>query len=197
MTGSVSWIWDWSRRKTASISRDPIYQETIIWALTQNARESIPSALPGRKRADGEKILMNPLMESFQIHWRNHSQMIKESGCHETAPHLALLSFMRRLLNSGVENLDRESATGRGRADICAKYKGVSYPAEIMTMSSGGFTGRKREEALIQPRGYMDTLGAKEGWLMVFDNNPEKQWEEKINYTVEKSPNSAIHVFGC
>jgi hypothetical protein len=44
----------------------------------------------------------------------------------------------------------------------------------------------------------MDRCGAKEGWLVIFDRDPQKPWEEKIAWTTESLPDGkVVHVVGC
>jgi hypothetical protein len=44
----------------------------------------------------------------------------------------------------------------------------------------------------------MDTFGAKEGWLVIFDRSPKKPWSKKITWSTEKvAGGRIIHVVGC
>jgi len=43
----------------------------------------------------------------------------------------------------------------------------------------------------------MDKLGAREGWLVIFDRESDKLWEEKIYWKTVDLPQGRIHVVGC
>jgi hypothetical protein len=44
---------------------------------------------------------------------------------------------------------------------------------------------------------YIDKLGAKEGWHIIFDRDKDKSWEEKIYIKTQKLINKTIHELGC
>ena len=50
---------------------------------------------------------------------------------------------------------------------------------------------------LAQMRGYMDRLGVDEGWLVVFDPDMAKPWDEKISHEDRVVDGKTIHVFFC
>jgi hypothetical protein len=43
----------------------------------------------------------------------------------------------------------------------------------------------------------MDKVGAREGWLVIFDRKSGKSWDEKIYWRTEKLPQGRIHIVGC
>jgi hypothetical protein len=73
------------------------------------------------------------------------------------------------------------------------QYAGKAYPAELK------LAGREPlEKSLKQTAGYMDTFGVKEGWLVVFDRNPKKSWDEKIFWKDNAlSDGKLVHIVGC
>ena len=50
---------------------------------------------------------------------------------------------------------------------------------------------------LRQVCGYMDRLGVDEGWLVVFDPDMAKPWDEKISHEDRVVDGKTIHVFLC
>ena len=57
------------------------------------------------------------------------------------------------------------------------------------------FYERSHEKAYDQVCGYMDRLGVDEGWLVVFDPDLWKPWED---YTKDLSWNGkTVHLVGC
>ena len=64
-----------------------------------------------------------------------------------------------------------------------------------MKLASGP---KARAEGLEQTAGYMTRCGAMEGWLVIFDRNPKKSWDEVITWSTETRPDGRIiHVVGC
>jgi hypothetical protein len=53
------------------------------------------------------------------------------------------------------------------------------------------------ERGIEQIAGYMDKLGCAEGWLVAFDRNEEKSWDEKIYQKTETVDGKTVNVFGC
>jgi hypothetical protein len=57
---------------------------------------------------------------------------------------------------------------------------------------------RVRKDGLEQLQRYMDTCGASEGWLVIFDRDQTKSWEERIYWVTETLPNSGTaRIVGC
>jgi hypothetical protein len=54
-----------------------------------------------------------------------------------------------------------------------------------------------KAEGLKQTARYMDALGAKQGWLVIFDRRAAVSWEEKLYFTHEESDGKQIAVVGC
>ncbi|MDR1519659.1 MAG: ATP-binding protein, partial [Planctomycetota bacterium] len=110
----------------------------------------------------------------------------------EAAPHLVLQAFLQRVTNGGAE-LAREFALGRGAVDVSVRYAGRNYLVELK------LAGREPlDRSLKQTAGYMDTAGMKEAWLVIFDRNAGKTWEEKIFRRDESLPDGkTVHVVGC
>jgi hypothetical protein len=84
-------------------------------------------------------------------------------------------------------------AVGRGRVDLCVEYAGKPYPMELK------LAGREsREKSLEQTAGYMDVFGTKEGWLVVFDRDAKKSWDEKLFWEDAVLPDGkTVHIVGC
>ena len=54
-----------------------------------------------------------------------------------------------------------------------------------------------REKAVEQISGYLDQLGLNEGWLVMFNPNPELNWDQKITWDDLDYNGRIIHVVGC
>jgi hypothetical protein len=110
----------------------------------------------------------------------------------EAAPHLILMGFLQRVVNGGAK-IDREFATGTRRVDICVHYAGKRYPLELKLVRGP----KTREEGLHQLGKYMMTLGASEGWLLLFDVNSALPWEQRLYWNIVESDGRVLHVVGA
>jgi hypothetical protein len=43
----------------------------------------------------------------------------------------------------------------------------------------------------------MNICGAKEGWLVIFDPTPEKNWKQKITWDTTQFEEVTIHIVSC
>jgi len=180
---------------------NPIYAELIIRALNWSVQRIIENEykdyLVPRYLKDG-KIDMDHLLLDFQQFWRENSEIWIERykknyyEYDEAAPHLVMQAFLQRVINGGGEII-REMALGKKRADLCIVYDGYKYPIELKI-----FRGEKSiTDGLGQLSGYMDKVGEKSGWLVLFDRNTEKPWDEKIYMKKETLDGKEITVAGC
>jgi hypothetical protein len=176
---------------------NPIYSEVIIRTITLTAQEVIKNSKPNfelpKYIVDG-KINVNCLLRDFQEFWRENSEIwsnIYEEGLYEykeASPHLVIQAFLQRVINGGGQII-REMALGRKRADLCIVYGGHKYPIELKILRNS----KSLSEGLEQLSAYIDKVGSDEGWLVAFDMDASKSWEEKLYMKVHER----ITVFGC
>jgi hypothetical protein len=180
---------------------NPIYAELIIRFLGRNVQKSIASmhkdyAIP-RYLKDG-KLDMDFLIKDFQAYWRENSEIWKKRyktdlyEYDEAATHLVMQAFLQRVVNGGGQVL-REMALGKKRADLCLIYGEQKYPIELKILQNE----RSRAESIAQILSYMDKVGSNTGWLVIFDQNAEKSWDEKIYINKETANGKEITVAGC
>jgi len=177
---------------------NPIYAEVIIRTITCTAQEAIKNSKPNSdlpKYVIDGKININNLLKDFQSFWRENSEIIwdelYEEGLREykeASPHLVLQAFLQRVINGGG-NISREMALGKKRADICIEWEGQKYPIEIKILRNSNSIS----DGLAQTLEYVERCGTERGWLVVFDRDAGKSWEEKL-YVRECDK---ITVFGC
>jgi hypothetical protein len=171
---------------------NPIYAELIIRTLSRSVQESIEQThenytIP-RYLKDGE-IDINFLIKDFQQYWRENSGIWEECYANESykypeaAPHLVMHAFLRRVVNGGGDVL-RDMALEKERADLCVVYGDRKYPIELKILQNE----RSRSQSLNQISSYMDKCGSDTGWLVIFDRDKEKSWDEKI-YMKEETVN--------
>ena len=180
------------------VAGNPIYGEVIIRTLSYNQQSSLESNerfseynMPKYYKNNG--VDMNLMLQDFQQFWRENSDVWEERFQYkEAAPHLILQAFLQRVFNGGGD-VKREMATGKDRLDLCITYKEKKYPVELK-INRGK---QSIEKGIEQTLGYMDTLGCTEGWLVVFDRNKKKAWDEKIYKNPETINGKIVNVFGC
>ncbi len=104
----------------------------------------------------------------------------------EAAPHLILQAFLQRIVNSGAR-IQREYSAGRGRIDLCIELGEKRYPIELKIHHGP----RTRDKGMAQLANYMVTFGCTMGWLVIFERDPEIDWEEN-NFQ-----GKTIYIVGC
>lgn len=155
----------------------------------------VDNAIDGLVSNSIEQALKNVRLSIHNEIGRDLAEAIKRnltSLTNEALAHLVLYAFLQRVLNGGADFIQREYALGRTRADICVGYQGRRYPLELKIKGI-----KSRVESLTQLSGYMDKCGATEGWLVVFDNNFEKPWNERLSWETIDHEGKRIHVVGC
>jgi hypothetical protein len=180
---------------------NPIYAELIVRALSQGVQDSIENIYrefaPPRYLKDG-KLDMDYLIKDFQVYWRENSEIWKTVyqtelyQYDEAAPHLVLQAFLQRIINGGGK-IVREMALGTKRADLCVLYGEHKYPVEIKILQNE----RSRAHSLEQISEYIDKCGSNAGWLVVFDRDTQKSWDEKIYIKEENINGKRILSAGC
>jgi hypothetical protein len=177
---------------------NPIYGEVIARALSfrsqsDMAEASIPPAIARYVSTDGQ-LDMHALLTDFQKFWRENSAIwIEKYQYKEAAPLLILQAFLQRVLNGGG-SINREFAAGRGRTDLCIDFKGNRCVIELKIRRDA----KAIEKGVEQLAEYLDTLGEKQGWLVVFDRRPHIAWKRKLfSRTRKTKAGHAIRILGC
>jgi hypothetical protein len=180
---------------------NPIYSEVIIRTITWTAQEAIKNSNPDSNLPkyilDG-KIDIACLLKDFQGYWRENSEIWKDlykEGFYiydEAAPHLVLHAFLQRVINGGGQII-REMALGAKRADLCIVYNAQKYPIELKILRNS----KSIPDGLEQLSAYIDRVGASEGWLVVFDRDASKSWEEKLYMRLEEHKGKRIAIIGA
>jgi len=170
-----------------------IYGEVIIRTLSYRTQFSLESKIQHSWIDPQGRIDMNGLLQGFQQFWRENSAVWADKYEYkEAAPHLILQAFLQRIINGGGSIL-REYAAGRERMDLCVLYENYKYPIELKIR----YTKSVVEKGLQQLAQYMDTVNEQTGWLVIFDRDDTKSWDEKIFWTSESFEGKTIHVVGC
>ncbi|MDR1724214.1 MAG: AAA-like domain-containing protein [Tannerella sp.] len=169
---------------------NPIYNEVMTrelnanlqYNLNKNAQLDMPNFYK-----DG-LIDMDCLMAKFQQFWRENSGIWEGMISYkEAAPHLILMAFLQRVINGGGDII-REYAADTGRTDLYIRYKDHIYPIELKIRRDT----KSLRKGLDQLSEYMDTLGCKEGTLVLFDQRKSMSWSQKIYQKKYKQPNGGM-----
>ena len=180
---------------------NPIYAEIIIRALNYSLQENIKLERPADdlpKYIVNNKLDMNILFKEFQIFWRENSEIwitrYNDTFYQyiEAAPHLVLQAFLQRVINGGAR-LSREMALGKKRIDLCIEYLEKKYPIEIKILRNE----KTITDGFEQTYEYMQKCGCSHGWLIIFDRDSEKSWDEKLYIRSEIYKEKTITVVGA
>ena len=177
------------------VPANPIYAEVIMRVLTYRSQmemnaEEYPPEIPAY--VEGDKLDMKRLLTDFQQFWRENSEIwIERYQYKEAAPHLILQAFLQRILNNGGW-ITREMAAGTRRLDLCVHFQQRRYPIELKLR----YHQKTYAEGQKQLGQYLDKLGLKEGWLLVFDRRKGISWKRKLFWRTKKENNKQIHTIG-
>jgi type II secretory pathway predicted ATPase ExeA len=175
---------------------NPIYAEVMTRTLNWNTQADIEQRHPEYeipRYLQDDRLDADSLLKDFQVFWRENAGIWEERYDYkEAAPHLVLMAFLQRVVNGGGQ-LVREYAASTGRTDLCLIYAEQKYPIELKLR----YSGSTRAEGLEQLGRYMDTLGVKQGWLVIFDRRNDMLWEDKLYFEHEEAAGKIISVVGC
>ena len=197
-----------------------IYREILPRELSYIMQAGLTSR-PGQAwyvEADG-KLGMEKLLREFQQFFRENSESwLERFDYKEAGFQLLLQAFLQRVVNGGGW-IEREYALGRGRVDLLVRWR---YPAgkpraeqneqrivlELKTVRGTRTTprgtnlvisrgpGRVYAEGLEQTAGYAERSGAAEAHLIVCDERPGRNWDEKIWDRPARRGDRIVHVWG-
>jgi len=175
---------------------NPVYEEILTRVLNLGFHDNMPSPNAWRWQAPDGRLDMDALLREFQDFWQNHSETWEQwTQYTEAFPHLLLMAFLQRVLNSGGR-IEREYATGRGRMDLAVEYMGEWHIVEIKLLRKGRTFEKVKAEGLKQVRRYRETFAPPVGYhknvsgayLVIFDRRPEDMlppWSERITWETD------------
>ena len=193
-----------------------IYREVIPRSLSYATQRTIYQDPRWYVEKDG-KLNMMKLLTNFQQFFREHSESwLTRFRYEEAGPQLLLQAFLQRIINGGGL-IDREYGLGRKRTDLYIRWpiikdrftiKEKAYPFPLtynpddlqrivieLKLKHNDSLETVIEEGLKQTASYVNKTGAREAYLIIFDQeNPN--WEEKI-FTEKREYNGLeITLFG-
>jgi len=171
---------------------NPVYAEIIPRIIASPLQESIPKEIqtPWFLKPDGSLDMEKLLKEFQEFYRRNSGAWLDRYEYKESAHHLLLMAFLQRVVNSGGE-INREMALGNGRIDLLVKFKKQEFALELKILRDKYTI----EDGKKQLGRYLDRLGLKQGYLVIFDPGPA-EWEEKLYYQEMPVGDKAIIMVG-
>lgn len=119
---------------------------------------------------------MDELLEAFYEFYRDNSSIwLEQFEYKESGPHLLLMAFLQRIINVGG-TIFREYALGRGRVDLLIQWQKQRIVLELKVKHRE----KTLSEGLEQTAKYMDASSGTEGYLLIFDRDPSKTWEQRF-----------------
>ncbi|MEM7495763.1 MAG: ATP-binding protein, partial [Myxococcota bacterium] len=180
---------------------NPIYQEIVPRELSAGFQISVTPRRPAYVDQDG-RLCVEWLMTEFQQFFRENSDgWLDQFQYKEAGPHLILQAFLQRVVNGGG-TIHREYALGRGRTDLVVRWPvspANQQPAACRDAINRVSTTHDKKQIIVlelklvhpkrsvestmnqgleQTAQYMDTCGATEGHLVLFDRREGKTWDE-------------------
>lgn len=171
---------------------NPIYAEIIPRVMASPIQESIPKEIqtPWFVKEDGTLDMEKVLKEFQEYYRRNSGAWLERYEYKESAHHLLLMAFLQRIVNAGGDII-REMAVGNGRIDMLVKFGNQEFALELK-VKRDRYTIEDGKEQLTR---YLDGLGLKEGYLVIFDP-ADIDWEEKIYWNEEVYKGKTIFMVG-
>jgi hypothetical protein len=178
---------------------NPMYGEVMTRELTVNVQAAVPLP-PRRWRRDDGSLDVPELLAAWRDCWRQNADVLDlawAEGYPEAIPHLVLLAFLQRVVNGGG-SVHREFALGRGAVDIVVEYAGQRHVIEVKRVAKAKVSlDSVVESGIVQLAGYLDTIGASEGWLIVFDQRSDRSWEGRLWAREVTREGKRLHLIGA
>jgi hypothetical protein len=187
---------EWGRLRPAN----RVYRDAMVGFLTSGISKLLPAPSRGDRAGGGR--LMSDLIGDFRRLWRDPAASLTSRRPDnlavkygEAAPALILYAFMAKALAGSGTRLQARYAEGRGRMDISVFHQGAEYPVGVEAADND--QPFCQEEGLARLVECLLAGGAKEGWLLVFDQDREKPWAERDFWRKQTRDGLTIHVVGC
>ena len=132
------------------------------------------------------------LLKAFQSFYREHAEAwLERYDFREVGRQLLLMAFLQRIINGGGR-IEREMAVGNGRCDLSVDYGRDRFVLEL----------KLRRSPADEPRGlqqiarYLDRLGLEHGYLLLFEVDPVRSWDERLRWEMHEQDGKRITLVG-
>jgi hypothetical protein len=164
---------------------NPIYREIITRIINSAFHDSFNQDLVDTTwylKPDGH-LDMDKLLSAFVEFYRRNSESWLDRFQYKEAGHqLLLMAFLQRVVNGGGR-IDRQMAVGNGRTDLTVQWKKDLFVFE-MKVRWHSYT---ETDGLQQLSRYLDKLGQKSGYLVIFEpkSSEELPWEQRLRWETQ------------
>jgi hypothetical protein len=175
----------------------PLYREILARQLTWNTQENLARPWWVWRTPDG-RLDLPALIDAFLVWWReNCDALVADVPLYpEAVPHIAFMAFLQRVVNGGGRVV-REYAAGRKALDLLVEYGDDRFVIEIKRVRPRDAVDTVAAAAVTQVCGYLDTVGAREGWVLLFDQHPGRSWEERLWRRTVDVDGARVHLYGA
>lgn len=178
---------------------NPLYREVIVRELSLRAQGNLTLPCANWRRADGS-LDAEVLVTRFLRWWRENADVAVDNnpdGYAEALVHLTFMAYLQKVVNGGGQ-IAREYAAGTGRVDLCIDMAGRRAVIELKRVRpTRDSLERVTQDGIVQLCEYLDTLGEREGWLIVFDQRPGLGWDERLWEKELQVEGRTLHVRGA
>ncbi|MEZ4985750.1 MAG: AAA-like domain-containing protein [Saprospiraceae bacterium] len=175
---------------------NPIYREIITRIISSVFADNINQDIAQTHwylDPDGS-LNMDKLLDAFVTFYRRHSESwIDRYQFKEAGHQLLLMAFLQRIVNGGGR-IDREMAAGNGRTDLVVEWGEQVIPIELK-INHDKWSEPEGKEQIAR---YMDKLGQRKGYLVLFEKKTSEElpWEERIRREVLEVDGKEVILLG-
>ncbi|MDM8523468.1 AAA-like domain-containing protein [Desulfococcaceae bacterium HSG8] len=114
------------------------------------------------------------ILQRFQVFMKEHYSE-KDAKFLEREGRLLFLSYLRPIINGRGFDFKEPNVSQERRMDIVITYKNKRYVIELKIWHGP----RYHQKGLEQLSRYLDTYSLKEGWLLIYDFNKNKEYKQE------------------
>ena len=165
-----------------------IYREIIPREIIAPLQDGIPNQQTAWYVLPDGRLDIPALLRAFQQFFRENAEIwLQDLPFKEAGPHLVLQAFLQRIVNGGGR-INREYALGRKYTDLYLEWpmnpdKGfygnvqkVVLELKILRNS----LDKTIADGMVQVADYARRIGTEEAYLVIFDRDPDADWDAKI-----------------
>lgn len=181
-----------------------IYREVLPRELTWTTQIMIANQEQSWYVTPEHRLDMAKLLAAFQQFFREHSDIWSQGFDYkEAAPQLLMQVFLQRIINGGGR-INREYGLGRKRTDLLIEWpldagQGMYGPLQRVVIElkiQRGSLDAVLATGLEQTADYVRRVGAAEAHLVIFNRNPEVNWDDRIWHRQAQHEGLPIEVWG-
>lgn len=172
---------------------NPIYQEIIPRMLNQGFQLSFNQDLVDPVwYIKAGRLDLAALLRAFQKFYRRYSEAwLEKYDFREVGRQLLLMAFLQRILNGGGR-IEREMAVGNGRCDLWIEFGGEQFVIELKLNRDQW----SESDGLEQTARYLSRLGLDHGYLLLFELDSRKPWEQRLRWEERECAGKRVTLVG-